>query len=330
MPAEPSKTNRIGAKGTARRADGAIAAVGAGQHGVVSVGQLLAAGFSRRMINARVAAGRLHRLHRGVYAIGHPGLTAEARWLAAVFACGEGAVLSHASAAALWGIRSTAASLIDVSSPVGTGRRHSGIRVHSTSLHPDDATVRRGVPCTSLPRTVLDLAAVIHPEALDHLVHRAQSSTGLYDPVEMDELLRRSRGRRGVRRVRAVLGYHEQFGEVEANPGLERRFLRLCRRFDLPLPLVNSWIPLPVAAGGLEVDFCWPDHRLIAETDSRAHHATDRAFHNDRARDRALALAGWRVLRFTWRDVAEAPPQVARELRDHLAHVSPSGRLATT
>jgi very-short-patch-repair endonuclease len=178
-------------------------------------------------------------------------------------------------------------------------------------------TTRRGIPCTSLSRTILDCAAVLHPEALEYMIHRAQSQ-GLYDTAEIDALLRRSRGRRGVARLRAVLGQLEEIGEWRANSGGERIFLRLCRRFRLPRPRVNAWIPLSIPAGGLEVDFTWPDRLLAVELDSRRYHLTDRAFRRDRERDRALTLAGWRVLRFTYRDVTEAPRQLATDLHAHL------------
>jgi predicted transcriptional regulator of viral defense system len=297
-----------------------IAEMAARQHGVVTVAQLLAVGLTTKMIEWRVAVGHLHRLHHGVHAVGHVSVTREGRWLAAVFACGEGAVLSHRSAAALWSVRETASALIEVSSPTSAGRSRNGIRVHSgAALHSADTTTRRGIPCTSLSRTILDCAALLHPEALDYMVHRAQSKD-LYDPAEMDALLRRSRGRRGVARLRLVLGVLDETGDAQANAGAERVFLRLCRRFHLPIPSVSAWVPLPIAAAGLEVDFTWPAHMLAVEVDSRRHHMTDRAFQRDRERDRALTAAGWRVLRFTWRDLTEAPAQVAAELRAHLAH----------
>jgi hypothetical protein len=292
-----------------------IARTAAAQHGLITVWQLLDLGLTHRMIRSRLVAGRLHRVHHGVYAVGYPPRTRDAHWLAAVLACGEAAILSHRSAAALWAIRASAATMIDVASPRRRGQKRPGLTVHrATSLTPADITERRAIPCTAVPRTLLDLAEVVHLEALEYTLHEAQSRK-LVRIDEIWELLARSPGRRGAAPLRSLLGRPETLTDAEAKQKLERRFRKLCRDAGIPAPRSNIWIPLEIPAGGLEVDFCWPDQKLAVETDSRTFHATARAFDNDPQRDRALTLAGWRVVRFRWREVFHRPEVVVAQLR---------------
>jgi very-short-patch-repair endonuclease len=316
MPRPGPNIHLGGGNAAQRGADWEIAALAGRQHGVVTVAQLLGLGVTRRMIETRLGAGRLHRIHRGVYAVGHSQLTLDGRWMAAVLACGEGAVLSHRSAAAVWGIRESAATRIDVSSPRRAGRSRSGIAVHrATTLKPADVTEVHSIPCTTVARTIVDLAAVVDRGALDYAIHRAESRRGLLDEGELARLLERLHGFPGTARISRLLGPPGQLSDDEAKSRLERAFLRLCRRAGLPEPRVNAWVVLPIAAGGLEVDFTWPDRRLAVETDSRRFHDTSRARRNDAQRDRALTLAGWRVARYGWWDVIEEPRKVAEEVR---------------
>jgi very-short-patch-repair endonuclease len=305
---------------TARHAlDLAVAALAASQHGVVSVAQLLEIGLTHRMIEGRVARGWLHRIHHGVYAVGHTSISREGRWMAATLACGPAAVLSHGSAAAHQRIRDTSAALIDVSSPGRIGRSRRGIRVHSgDTLRAADVTVVRGIPCTTLPRTIVDLSAFLDRQALEYVLHRAETGPAPIDFSELTTLLDRFPGRPGTPRLRSLLGSPAGLGDRRAKSGIERAFLALCRKGHLPAPRVNAWIPLPMPAGGLEVDFSWPERRLAVETDSATFHDTVRARRHDPARDRALMLAGWRVARYTWWDVTAQPARVASELRDLL------------
>jgi hypothetical protein len=290
-----------------------IARLAARQHGVVSAAQLKRAGLSQDRIDRRVAAERLHRVHRGVFAVGHPVLSIEGRWMAAVLACGRGAMLSHRSAAALWELRRTERAKIDVTVLTHSCRR-AGIDVHRTrSTAADDRARQRGIPCTSVARTLLDLAEVVDRRALARACNQAEIAS-LSDLGALRDVIARARGRRGAVVLRAVL---EDAGRSETltHSELEERFLALCLGAGLPQPRVNAWIALGEIAGdGLEVDFLWPGRRLVVETDGRAVHATRQAFQRDRRRDQRLTVAGYRVVRFTWDQVTSRPAEVTGTL----------------
>jgi predicted transcriptional regulator of viral defense system len=311
---------------TQPRREQAVGRLAAGQHGVVSLSQLRSLGLSASAVRSRVAAGRLHRLHRGVYAVGHPVLTIEGRWLAAVLACGPDAVLSHRSAAALWDLRPSARTAIDVSTPSRAGRSRAGIDVHRAgALRPADTTRTRGVPCTTVARTLLDLAGVIDRRALGRACERAELLR-ILDAQGLHDVLARAMGRRGAPVLRAILT-GEQLSQPPTRSELEERFLALCTAAGVPRPRANAWMDLDGAA--IEVDFIWPAHGLIAETDGYTTHGTRRAFERDRQRDQRLLLAGWRVVRFTWRQITQEPARVADTLQALLAQPQRS-RHATT
>lgn len=313
--ATTSRTQR-----TAPLRDRALGRLAARQHGVVALSQLRELGLSASAVRSRVAAGRLHPLHRGVYAVGHPLVTMEGRWLAAVLACGPGAVLSHRSAAALWGLRPTARATIDVTAPRRAGRKRDGIAVHSdATLAPADCGSARTIPCTTPARTLLDLAATVDRQALERACDRAEVLR-LMDIRAVHELLVRAPGRCGAPLLRSVLGEQDRHPELTRSE-LEERFLALCRHAGLPRPEVN--VRVEVASEGVEVDFVWRTRGLIVETDGHATHGTRRAFERDRERDRHLMLAGWRVVRFTWCDVSRSPAEVASTLRALLERVGP-------
>jgi len=242
-----------------------------------------------------------------VYALGRPDLPVEGHWLAAVLACGSGALLSHISAAVLHRLLSSAQATIDVTVQRRAGRSRPGIRIHrSTCLIPVDRTSVDGIPCTSISRTLLDLAGVVHRRALERACDQAEVLRVL-DMNAMRDLLARREGHPGVRRLRTVLGTGH-VGESITRTKLEERFLRLCRVSELPLPEVNVWMTL----GGeeMEVDFLWRKHRVVVEVDGFATHGTRQSFQRDRRRDRLLSLAGWQVIRFTWDDVTNEPRHV--------------------
>jgi very-short-patch-repair endonuclease len=266
--------------------DRLVAQIAARQHGVVSFQQLISAGLDPSGIWRRVRAGRLHRAHRGVYAVGHKNLTHQGRWMAAVLACGERALLSHRSAAMHWGMLNPKEGSVDVTVPGTAGRkRRQGIRVHrSTSLTPKAATIRRGIPTTTPARTILDLRRVVDQETVERAIAQA----------EIDRL--------PIGSVTGVL-------QEPTRSTLERRFLRLCRRHGLPRPEVN------VPIGAHEVDFLWRDCTLIAETDGWDTHRTRSAFEADRARDAHMKSLGYEVVRFTYRQVTDDPNRVATVLR---------------
>jgi hypothetical protein len=166
----------MGTKSSTRLLDRAIAAIAGRQHGVVSLEQLRALTLSDRAVRGRVVAGRLHSLHEGVYAVGHTSLTPEGRWMAAVLACGEGAVLSHRSAAILWGLREGGGPRVEVTSRRRVGRTREGILVHwRPGLDASDMTARDGIPCTSVARTLLDLAEALTPDGVERACSRAEA-----------------------------------------------------------------------------------------------------------------------------------------------------------
>jgi very-short-patch-repair endonuclease len=268
------------------------AGLAADQHGVVSRPQLLQAGLTAEAIKRRVRAGRLHQIHRGVYAVGHRVLTREGRWMAAVLACGEGAVLSHATAAAAWDLRRNE-GLIHVTVR-GSRKAPRGIRLHrSPTLGPRDVTTVRGVPVTRPARTIIDLARTLTADDLEPIVDLADARS----LVNFQDL----RAAKPTSLKAVLLNY----APAPTRSELERRFLRLCKKHRIDPPETNTRIE------GLEVDFVWRDRRLIVEVDGYAYHRSPGAFERDRERDVRLEMAGWRVLRFTWRQVTQRGGWVA-------------------
>jgi hypothetical protein len=290
--------------------DEALAALAARQYGVVSSAQLRELGLRTRAVHHRAATGRLHRVHRGVYAVGHESLSLEARRMAAVLACGDHALLSHRSAAAAWGLRATSRTRWDVTTPQRGRRSLPGIELHAArALANEDATTLRGIPVTSVPRTLVDLAAVLPPGALERAVHEAEVLR-LLDVAAVDAVLARSPGRRGTGRLRALLA---QPSPGPTRSALEERFLGVCRHARLPLPRLNAHVATSDSL--IEVDVLWPHQRVIVELDGAAVHQTRRAFHADRRRDAALAAEGYVVVRLTWQRITRERSAVVDELQ---------------
>jgi hypothetical protein len=289
-----------------------IAELVASQHGVVALRQLLGLGLSARAVRDRVAAGRLHRIHAGVYAVGHAKLTRDGRYMAAVFACGEDSALSHRSSADKRGLRRTDRSSIDVTTVRRAGRGSAGIDAHtSVTLLPRDVTEVDGIRCTSVARTLLDLAAVLPRRDVERAFDQAEVLRVL-DARKIEDVLARAGQHRGAGVLRAILDDHVPGTTLTPNK-LEEAFLAICDKASLPRPVVNAWIALEPT--GYEADFLWRDRGLIAETDGRDVHTTRRAFVNDRVRDQRLMLAGYRVVRFPWQQVFDDPRDVAATLR---------------
>jgi uncharacterized protein DUF559/putative AbiEi antitoxin of type IV toxin-antitoxin system len=285
--------------------DQRLAQLASAQHGVLARRQLLALGLDRGAIERRIAAGRLHPLYRGVYAVGHTTLSRNARYLAAVLAAGNGAVLSHRSAAILWGIHRSDAAKIDVTVSRTCGFRSTRtIAVHRPRL-PPKAMTHAGIRATTPGRTLQDLATAVPRRMLDKAAEMAEA---LRLHVELDP------DHPGAARLAAVLDQHDL--EHTTRSPLEDDFLELCDRHDIPRPLVN------IVIEGFEVDFVWPEARLIVETDSRTHHDTADAFERDRVRDAHLTAAGWRVVRFTRRRVRREAGVVADLVRTLLLSIS--------
>jgi predicted transcriptional regulator of viral defense system len=289
-----------------------IAELAALQHGVVALQQLLDLGLSARAVSHRVAAGRLHRIHPGVYAVGHARLTLDGRYMAAVLACRPDGALSHRSSAAKRGLRYNNRATIDVISSRRAGRGLRGIDAHtSCTLLPRDISEVDGIRCTSVARTLLDLAAMRPRRVVERAFDQAEVLQVL-DARQIEDVLARAGRHRGAAVLRAVLEDHSP-GRTLTRNDLEEAFLAICDQARLPRPAVNVWIALePI---GYEADFLWREHGLIAETDGGSSHGTSRAFVNDRVRDQRLMLAGFRVVRFPWQQVLYEAGDVAATLR---------------
>jgi very-short-patch-repair endonuclease len=284
------------------------------QHGVVTLAQLVDLGLSEKGIAERVRTGRLHRIHRGVYAMSPARLTREGYWLAAVLACGPGAVLSHRSAASLWELRPSAAQTIDVTVPARSGRRRRpGIRVHRSRRLATEATVTRdGIPVTSVARTLLDLADVVPTQALKRAIDEAEYR-GRLDLTSLHAVVQANPGRRGATLLALATEPTQR-----TRSDLEDDFLAFCRRHRLPRPQTRA------SVAGYEVDFVWPHARLIVEADGLAAHRTRKAFEDDRKRDRRTLLAGYRTVRLTDRDIRDDALEVAEAIRELLAQTATS------
>jgi uncharacterized protein DUF559 len=256
--------------------------------------------MSKSAIDRRLRAGRLHQLHPGVYTVGHRVICREGRWLAAVLRGGAGAVLSHRSAAELWGIcRPRGSAQIDIASPRST-RSHTSIRRHHINYYPDELTTRRRIPVTTLARTVFDLAADLRLEAFEAAIREAEY-LHRFRLEKLERLLERYPARRGAVTITACLRSlgHGPRGRVRSR--LEVRFAALLARTGLPRPSINALLDLD--GFKVEADCLWRAQRVIVELDGGESHGTRVAFEEDRERDRRLQAAGWRVIRVTWRQL---------------------------
>lgn len=288
--------------------DRRIARIAAAQGGAVSRWQLLEAGVASGAIGHRCRSGRLHPLHRGVYAVGHPALGRHGREWAALLACGADAVLSYRSAAVVWGMIATWEGDVDVTAPRSRRATRRGLCVHSARrLSRAEVRASRGLRLTSPARTLLDLAEVLPRRGLVRTVNEARV-LGLATPLEIERQLARSPGRHGRADLARALG-----GGNATRSELEDRFSSLIRATGLPTPEVNARV------GGYEVDFMWPDQRVIVETDGLAYHGHRAAIERDRRRDLDLEALGWRVLRLTYGQVHADSLRVAARLGALLA-----------
>lgn len=275
------------------------------RHRVIDRRGLHELGITDRMIRVRERRGQLHPHWRGVWSIGSADLTPEGRCLAGALAVGRDAVISHHSAGGLWLIRDLGFGDIELSVPRDVVDRR-GLAIHwSTTLHGPAVTTRRGVPITSVPRTLLDLADVLGPQALEDAIDRALTRRLLLGPP-MERTLNAAVGRHGVPALREALGLTLTRSE------LERLFLGHVRGWDLPAPETN------IALGGWEVDCWWPQQRLAVELDGWRFHRTRRSFEADHDRDLELRAHGIHVLRLTYRQLTRRGDRVAAALRAEL------------
>jgi very-short-patch-repair endonuclease len=287
-----------------------IAELAEEQHGVVARRQLLELGLGENAIDGRLRRGWLHRLHAGVYAVGHRVVPREGRWMAAVLANGPCAVLSHRSAAALWGIRRPASGAIEITTP-SKGRSRGGLRRHSAPLPADEVTTEDGIPVTTVPRTVFDLAAVSSIDVVENALRQSEYLR-LHDRLSLPHLLERYPGHRGARTIRQCLARRCE-APGHARSWLEERFLPFLRKHQLPLPHLNAWIE--VGGRSFQVDCLWPQAKVVVELDGFAAHGTRIAFREDRARDRKLRVAGYGVTRIAPEQLEEEPEAIAADLR---------------
>jgi very-short-patch-repair endonuclease len=280
-----------------------------------------AIGMTDREIARAVGAGRLHRVFRSAYAIGHPHASPRGRLLAATFACGKGALISHRSAAALLGLLDKGPAVIDIIPVSEAGRAIDGIRFHRVRPpRRDEVGAVDGIPCTSPARTLVDIAGTVGDWTLRSCFERAAQRKLLDIPAieaSMDP------ERRGNPSLRKLINEWRKAATVarkgKLKSPLEAKVLPLLLRRNLPAPLLNA--PVEIPNGRIEVDFLWPDHRLVVEADSRDFHGTDLAFERDRWRDRELFSAGYSTLRVTHRQAEREAVAVADAIATRLGAV---------
>jgi very-short-patch-repair endonuclease len=283
--------------------DAAIARLADRQHGVVATWQLLAIGLNHHDIYYRARIGRLHRIHRGVYAVGYRVLTRHGHWMAAVLAYGPDALLSYRSAAALWSI-GPGFWKYEVTTP-DARRSRKGFRVHTATLHPEDVTTHDGIPVTSVARTILDLSAYLSEDALTRLVEEADRRER-FDLRALDRAMQRRRHAAGTNRLKKVLATYR--GAADTRSKLERDFRALIAKAGLPEPQYN------VLLAGLTVDVYWPEWKLVVELDGEPYHSNPRIFETDRIRDATLQKHDVRVLRVTGNRLDTAPADVIEDI----------------
>jgi predicted transcriptional regulator of viral defense system len=314
MDVETAVDRHIDGRSRSQWLDAQLAALAARQHGVISLSQLVLLGFGRGAVELRLRSGRLHLVHRGVYAVGLRKLTREGTWMAAVLAAGGGAVLSHRDAAAAHALLRADYGPIHITSP---RKLHSrpGLRLHHRCLTAEEIVALDGIPTTAVARTILDLAATEPRRAVERAIHEAEVHRVL-DLREIAAAVNRSPHAKGVRAVRSVLAERDARA-AHTREELEERFIAFLVDERLPLPKTN--VRLRVGRGWIEADCAWFEQKVIAELDGWAVHGTRRRFESDRERDRALHVAGWRPIRVTWRQLHDGRPELAADLRELLA-----------
>jgi hypothetical protein len=287
-----------------------VVALALGQHGIVTLAQLVELGMSERLVRHYAEIGWLHRIHHGVYALTPKELlTPHGHRMAAVLAGDDGAGLSHQSAGEHRGLLSYAGANIHVVVPRRSGHARAGIRFHrSSTLRPEDIELVDGIPCTTVARTAIDLAEVLPPRRveryLDEVVHR-----DLFDLDALEEQLGHNRLRIRPARVLNRALHHHRPGTTPTWNELEERALAIIRRLNIPLPEVQKWLDLGDGRPMIKPDFMWRAERFIFEVDGWDRHRAQ--WESDHDRDARLLRAGWRWARATWRQVTGAPDTVA-------------------
>lgn len=293
--------------------DARLARLAARQHGRVSIRQLLALGLTRQAVAQRVAAGRLHPEHRGVYLVGHVVTTDDGRAMAAVMACGQGALLADVSAARMWGlVRGSPGPPFHVASRTGRGRGVSGVLAHRARHEPLDATRLRHVPVVTPARALLEVALHLSPPELQGAVDRA-AARGLQR--ELEQIAQRSRGHHGLGALTAALARAFPDGD-RTRSDLELLAMRLVVDHGLLKPLVA------VEIGGIEVDLFWPGQGLVVELDGFAFHGDRASFEEDRRKTADLQALGLTVMRFTWLQADERPAWMVSRIAARLGRAA--------
>jgi very-short-patch-repair endonuclease len=279
----------------------ALAELADRQHGVVSVGQLMQLGYSKDQVRWAVRTGWLHSIDRSVYAVGHTRLSLHGKCFAAVFACGPGAVLSHYSAAWLHDLARWSPQPFHVTGPVAR-RPRMPVRIHrARRLEAADREVVEGVPTTSVARLLLDMAAAANYEQLERLVERSEEK-GLFDLRRVEDLLGRTVGHHGHRRLRRAIALYKPSSFTRSS--LEKRFLGLAMGRRLPQPRTNF------VEHGFELDVYWPEYRFAVELEVFETHGTRAAFERDRKRQEDLLLLGITMTRVTGPRLKREPEEV--------------------
>jgi hypothetical protein len=295
-----------------------VAETATAQNGVVSLGQLRAAEVSAKAAADQARRGRLHRVHRGVYAVGHRSVSRVGMLRAAALACGAGSVVSHGTAAAFWGLRDRWPVPVDVTVPCETGRKIDGIRCRRCRYPAaDEIAVRRGVPYTTPSRTLVDLAGILGTPSLRRAVERA-AVLKLLDLDALDRALENAKGRTGRRTLATILAdWRTADGSVpDLRSDFEALVLPLLLAHGLPRPACNETLFLD--GHRITVDFLWKAERLVLETDGWQTHGTPVAFRRDSWRDQILIAAGYRVARSTWHQMHDEPDKVVARLAQAL------------
>ncbi|MGE5408721.1 MAG: type IV toxin-antitoxin system AbiEi family antitoxin domain-containing protein [Syntrophothermus sp.] len=291
------------------RSHAALADLAERQHGVVTAAQLCGLGLSGAAVGRMARARRLHRVHRGVYAVGHRALPKRGRCQAAVLACGSGAVLSHAAAAWLWGLAPSLPAVVDVTVPSHGQRRQDIALHHSSTLTAAEHGTLAGIPVTDWPRTLLDVAAGGRRRQLDDAIERAER-LGILDLAAIDAMLRRRSGNRGAARLRLATEIYRE--PVFSRARSERLLLATVKAAGLPRPAINSWV------GKFEIDAYWEAERFAVEVDGWEAHRTRKAFEKDHLRWEEMKLAGIEVIPISARRIETRSAEVGRHLRDLL------------
>jgi predicted transcriptional regulator of viral defense system len=306
--------------------DQAISELALWQHGVFGLHQLCELGLTSSAVRYRVATGRLHRIHHGVYSlVPRELLNREGLYMAAVLACGPGAVLSHRSAARLHELRNYGHTKIDVTVPKRSARAHSGVAVHrSTTLTAADVTDVDNIPVTTVARTLFDVGEVVTQRQLERAFDQAEIAEVL-DLKTINDQLARNPTRPAAKKVRKVLAEH-YIGQTPTWNENEELLLSITRSLGIPDPDTNQFIVLPDGGPAIRVDFVWRDRRVIVEADSGKWHSSRQRIEIDRRRDQRLTAAGWTVIRTTWRQLTQRPHELRPVLLKLLTTASPTGQ----